>query len=154
MPLWSFLWILVWIFRLSQMLGRNWYQVKAFIFEWKKLILASKCLSNGIIGAVWFMFPSSASKLLALIRLLIRYPGYYFSRIWNWDGVSSCTMCVCCIPILIRLWPLLIPLQLLILMDRSFRLLVPVIFDLMVVRSLGLQLALLRFLWLCCCQYQ
>ena len=67
MPLRAFLRILIWSLKLSQILGRNWYQAKAFIFRWKNLILARKCLANGIIDAVWFSLPISVSKLLAFV---------------------------------------------------------------------------------------
>ena len=63
-------------------------------------------------------------------------------------------MCVCCVTILRWLWYLLMPLHLLFLMARSFRLWVPVLLEIVVVRRHGLRVTLLRFLWLCCCQYQ
>ena len=46
------------------------------------------------------------------------------------------------------------PLQLFLFMDLSFRILVPVLFELMVVRRHVFHVALLIFLWRCCCQYQ
>ena len=67
MPFLSFWGILIWSFRLSQMLRRNWYQEKAFIFEWKNLIITMKCISNGIIDAVWYCLPISVSKFLAFV---------------------------------------------------------------------------------------
>ena len=63
-------------------------------------------------------------------------------------------MCVYCILTLRRIWYLLIPLHILILIAQLFCLWVPVIFELIGVRHLGLQVSVLSFLWLYCCQYQ
>ena len=49
------------------MLGRNRYQAKAFIFDWKYLIIARKCIAYGIIESMWFSLPVSVSKLLAFL---------------------------------------------------------------------------------------
>ena len=67
MPLWDFWRILIRSFRSLQMLGRNWYQSKTLVFEWKKPILVRKCIANGIIDAVWFSLPISVSIFLAIV---------------------------------------------------------------------------------------
>ena len=67
MPLQAFWRIIIWSYRLLWMLGCDQYQEKEFIFEWENMIIARKCLSNGIIDAVWFSLPISVSKFMALV---------------------------------------------------------------------------------------
>ena len=61
---------------------------------------------------------------------------------------------MCCIRILRQLWTLLMPLEIFLLMARSFRLWVLVLFEIMVVRWCVLRVESLSFLCICCFQYE
>ena len=96
------------------------------------------------------MVPNSCT----LFCILIRCPGYYLSELFTWGWVNSLTICMCCIPILRRIWFPLMSLHVLLLMDRSFHIWVLVLFEIMLLRRRGLIVELLSFLWLYCWQYQ
>ena len=153
MPLQAFWRILIWSFRSSQMLGRSWYQEKAFIFDWKNLILARKCLANRIINAVWFSLPISVSSFLDFVSSFDKDVLYFFQA----TDLGSCKFKQNVSVLYTH------PKTTLIFSNEpssfyfdgwSFRLWVPVIFELMDVRRHGLQVEFMRFLWIWCCQYQ
>ena len=88
MPLWAFWRILIWSFRSSRMLGPNRYREKSFIIKWKYLILAKKCLSDGIIEAVWFSLSISVSKFLDFVLSFYKMSWIVFFQAMNLGSVK------------------------------------------------------------------